>query len=609
MGGGFLSKYSREQQADYRTSLLSAKNLRFYVSLMMPYRRIILAALLMALLHTLTLLMPPLLSQRIIDHHILTGDVTGMMPWLVLFFALYGASWFFAYHQRMLSQTAGQRAIFDIRERLFSKLLVLPMAFHDNQQKGALTSLMMNDVSALSSAVTDGIIGLISDLATLIGIVWIMSRLHTGLTLLLLATLPFVLLAMKLLGTHIRSAFREVREKMAELNTQVEENFAGIRVVQSMGVQQQQEQDFLQVSELNLQAGLKAMILLALIFPLSSLTTGAGNALLLWYGGLQVLQGTMTLGIFAAFLAYLRKFYQPLRNFNDLYHTYLSALASLDRIISILDEPDLLEANRLQPSMPHAFQGEILFDHVSFHYYDKPESDKLVLNNLTLHLKPGEHVGILGETGAGKSTLAALMVRLREPVEGNILFDGIPISKFQPSQLHQWIAVVPQHIFLFSGSVADNIRFGKPDATEAEIIAAAQKAKAHEMIMSLPQQYDTILGEEGSGLSGGQRQLIAFARALIKDAPVLLLDEATSSMDVMLESRVQQSMDALMHGRTALIIAHRLSTLKKLDRICILENGRLAACGSHETLLRSSHYYRQLLESSSFTEGLPINGG
>jgi ATP-binding cassette subfamily B protein len=608
MRGGFYSKFSREHEGSYQAALLNRKNVSFYLALLASHRKLLAAALVMTFLQTAASLTPPLIMQRVIDEHLLPGTLSGLLPLMIVFFALYGASWYFSYQQRLLSQTAGQRAIFDVRELLFAKLMALPLSYHEHQQKGALISLMMNDVNALSAAVTDGVIGLISDVVTLGAMICIMYRLHPGLTLLLMATLPVVLLAMSLLGRRIRNAFREVREKMAALNTQVEENFSGIRVVQSMGVQQQQEQDFFQVSEDNLQAGLKAMILLALIFPLTSLTTGTGTALLLWYGGQQVMQQTITLGVFAAFLTYLRKFYQPLRNLSDLYNTYLSALASLDRIMTVLDEPNPLALSQPLPAIPEPIQGEIEFDHVSFSYGESKEPSMRVLKDLSLHLKPGEHVGIAGATGAGKTTLFSLLVRMMDPQEGEIRLDGTPLFRIPHDQLHRLVSVVPQQVFLFSGTIRENIRFGKPDADDQEVIAAAKNAMAHEMIMGLSKGYETVLGEEGAGLSGGQRQLIAFARALLKNAPILVLDEATASMDVDLESQVQASLEQLLKERTALIIAHRLSTLRKLDRICVLAEGRITACGSHDELIKTSPYYRQLLESGSAATR-PASGG
>ncbi|MEN1760579.1 ABC transporter ATP-binding protein [Anoxynatronum sibiricum] len=595
MRGGFYSKFSREHDGAWQSSLLTRKNLRFYAQLVATQRKSLAIALVVTLLHTVMGLMPPLVAQQMIDHHILPGIPEGMLLWAILFFLLQGGAWFFAYHQRLLTQTIGQRAVADVRQQLFHQLLHLPMVFHEKQQKGALTSLVMNDVGALSAAVTDGIVGFISDTATLLLMIWIMYRLHPGLTLWLLATLPVVLLAMALLGRHIRQAFREVREKMAALNTQVEENFAGIRVVQSLGVQQQQEQDFLDVSEGNLQAGLKAMVLLALVFPLTSLTTGTGTALLLWYGGVQVMTETITLGIFVAFLTYLRKFYQPLRNLSDLYNTYLAALASLDRIMTVLETPNPLAVKDALSPLPEPLRGEVIFHQVSFAY---DENQANVLDNLSLVLRPGERVGIAGATGAGKSTLAALLMRLRDPSTGSITLDGVPLPQIPPEQLHRFMAVVPQQVFLFSATVAENIAFGRPGASREAVEAAARQAMAHSMITSLPEGYDTRLGEEGAGLSGGQRQLIAFARALLKDAPLLVLDEATASMDVALESQVQASLSKLLENRSALIIAHRLSTLKQLDRICVIEKGKLAACGDHASLMKSSLYYRQLVESN-----------
>lgn len=599
MQGGFYSKFDSEQVGAYQASLFSRKNVSFFMGLLSGNRNILAAALGATLFQSLFSLTPPLIVMRVIDTHLMQGDYAGAIPWVMLFMGLYLALWFASYQQRLLTQTAGQQAIFQVRESLYAKLVSLPLSYHNKQQKGALTSLVMNDVGALSAAVTDGVVGLISDVVTLGVMVLIMYSLHPGLTLLLMATIPVVLLAMALLGRFIREAFREVRQKMAELNAQVEENFSGIRVVQSLGVQQQQEQDFYQVSEGSLQAGLKAMVLMALVFPLSSMTTGAGTALLLWYGGNQVLQQTITLGVFAAFLSYLRKFYQPLRNLSDVYNTYLSALASMDRIMTVLDEPDpLAQSCELKPlALP--VQGNIVFQDVSFAYETGQVNPRWVLENLNLHISPGERVGLAGVTGAGKTTLFSLLLRMMDPVQGRVMLDGVSLDKIPRDQLHQLITVVPQQVFLFSGSVKENIRFGNPLATDAQVVVAAKKAIAHDMIMGLNSGYDTLLGEEGAGLSGGQRQLIAFARALLKEAPVLVLDEATSSMDVGLEQDIQASLQTVLQGRTALVIAHRLSTLRSLDRICILQGGKIISQGTHQELLLSSDYYRQLVESGS----------
>lgn len=610
MRGGFYNKFIREHEGSFQASLFRKKHVSFYLRLIASQKKILITALAATLLQALFSLAPPLVIQRVIDQHLMVKDFSGSIPWILLFFGLYLAQWFFSYHQRLLTQTAGQQAISRVRETLFSALLSLPAAYHKKQQKGALTSLLMNDVNALSSAVTDGVIGVIGDLVTLGAMTWIMYQLHPGLTLLLMATIPVVLLAMALLGRHVRNAFRDVREKMAQLNTQVEENFAGIRVVQSLGVQQQQEQDFFQVSEGSLQAGLKAVVLMALVFPLTSLTTGTGTALLLWYGGQQVMNQTITLGIFTVFLSYLRKFYQPLRNLSDVYNTYLSALASMDRIMSVLEEPNPMQTPGPALELKEPAQGDIMFNKVSFSYEsdEGTKSGERVLNQLNLHIKPGEHVGLAGATGAGKTTLFSLLMGLMHPDDGEVLLDGVPVSQIPHEHLHLSIAVVPQQVFLFSGTVRDNIRYGKPGAPDEAVEDAAKKAKAHDMIMSLQDGYDTMVGEEGAGLSGGQRQLIAFARALIKDAPILVLDEATASLDVRLEADIQVSLKTVLEGKTALVIAHRLSTLRSLDRICILANGRIEGSGTHQELMQTNAYYRQLLETGS-TDTRPASSG
>lgn len=598
MKGGFYSHFTHDDEKN-ATPANPKRHLAFLFQMIRRQKKPLFTALAMTLLQAGTSLAPPLLARKAIDEHILTGQFAGLTRLMGLYVTLYLAAWFFTYHQRILTQKAGQEAIHDVRMRLFNKILSLPLSYHESQQKGGMTSLIMNDVNALSTAVTDGVISLISDLATLIAIVFIMYRLHPDLTFLLMATLPIILIAMGLLSGQIRRAFRDVREKMADLNTQVEENFSGIRVVQSLGVQQSQEQDFVQVNQVNLKAGMRAMVMLALIFPVTSLTAGSGTAILLWFGGLHVMEGTISLGVFVAFLAYLRKFYQPVRNMSDLYHTYLSAMASLDRLTGVLEYPDGTSNSRLSSTLStmEPLRGDICFHQVGFSYSSTSASP--VLENVSFHVRPGERIGIAGSTGSGKSTMVILLTGLANPDRGEILLDGIPLSHLPPALIQRTIAVVPQTPFLFSGTIADNIRFGRPEATDREIMAVCKKMEAHEMIMDLENAYETVVGENGVGLSGGQQQLVALARALIKDAPVLILDEATASMDVGLESRLQRGIDRMTLTHTSLVIAHRLSTLASMDRIYYLENGIIAAHGTHSELLANCVPYSQMVEKES----------
>jgi len=600
MRGGFFSKYNETDENKFHPGYLRKQNIDFFFNAVGKYRKELVLAALFTLLHTFTVLLPPYLTQRVVDDYILPGTPEGMIPLMSAFFILYAASWYFAYQQRIWSQAAGQKAVFSIRDTLHWKIVSLPMRFHEHHKKGSLSSLLMNDVSTLSKAITEGMIGLMSDLLILFGITLIMYRMQPQLTMLLLATIPLILLTMALLGRRIREAFTEVREKMADLNAQVEENFSGIRVIQSLGVQEKSEEEFDQISQGSLQANVKAMILLALFFPVMSLTTGIGNAILLWYGGIQVQTDGITLGVFVAFLAYIRKFYMPLRNLSDLYNTYLSALASLHRIVDVMAINNELSADCDDQSKSELidsdiFKHRIVFNNLYFSYDSEP-----VLKNLHLEVKKGERIGIVGETGSGKSSLIRLLTRLDDPVQGDILLDDHKLSDIPFSILRNKIAVVPQSTFLFSDTIANNIRQGRPEASLSEVQQAAQKAKAHDMIMSLPKQYDTFLGEGGVGLSGGQRQLISFARALLKDPEILILDEATSSMDIFLEDQLHQSMEEIIGKRTSIIISHRIRTVQNLDRICILRNGVIEVCGSHTDLLRCHDYYRTLVQSAKY---------
>ncbi|SFH89612.1 ATP-binding cassette, subfamily B [Tindallia magadiensis] len=589
MRGGFIGKYPDQENKKFQQTYFRKENWQFIFPIIQKNQKDLFLASFFSILYTITFLFPPYLIQRIIDDYILDGHPLGMTPWIILFFFLYASSWYFAYQQRIWSQSAGQKTVFEIRERLHKKLLELPISFHEKQQKGSLTSLLMNDVSALSSVITEGIIGLMSDVLTIIGITIIMYQMQPQLTLILLATAPIILLLMSFLGRHIREAFTNVREKMADLNAQVEENVSGIRVIQSLGIQDKSEAAFEQVSLGNFKAKLNAMIFLALLFPLMSLTTGIGNALLVWYGGLEVIAGSISIGIFAAFLAYIRKFYLPLKNFSDLYYTYLSALVSLNRIVDVM----LLKSNT-EPlySTPRPFQHRILLHRLSFNY-----DSKMVLKNLSLEIQKGERVGIVGDSGSGKSTLVRLLTKLDQPASGYISFDECPIQEISDSIFRKMVAVIPQNTFLFADTIHKNILQGDPQATVDEVQQAAKKAKAHDMIMSLPQQYETILGEKGVGLSGGQRQLIAFSRALLRNPDILILDEATSSMDVFLENQLYQSMADVFENRTVVVITHRLRTLQGMDKIVLLQDGTIADCGNHCQLLSRNNDYRNLVEA------------
>jgi len=434
----------------------------------------------------------------------------------------------------------------------------------------------VHDVEALSDLMTSGIVYLVNDVLTLGGILTIMLMMNTRLTLAVLVTAPLVYLVMLFLGRAIREASRRVRRE---------------------------EQSATQFSRLNratMQANLGAASVTALLFPAMSVTGAIGTALVLWVGGRGVAAGTITVGTFMAFLAYVSQFFAPLRELSTVYGTYQTAGAALERIA------DYLDYSYVETGLPgkKIGRGKVEFRDVSFGY----EPGELVLKNVSLIMQPGEVVALVGETGAGKTTVTNLLTRLYRVDSGEILIDGEPLDSYTNEELRRAIAVVPQDTYLFPGTIEDNIAYGTPDASPEEIRASARAVSAHEFISRLPEGYETEVGEEGGLLSGGQKQLLALARALLTDPVILILDEATSSVDAVTEAAIRDALDTVLEGRTAVIIAHRFSTLKAADKICVMADGRLEAVGTHQQLWERSDEYRQLCASQWPAEHEGVRG-
>jgi ABC-type multidrug transport system fused ATPase/permease subunit len=431
----------------------------------------------------------------------------------------------------------------------------------------------------------------IGDIFILVGIVIMMLILNAQLAMVTFTVIPILLIGTILLGEKVREAYRLTRKKISGVTANLAESISGMRVVQSFSREMANAQQFDRVNVENLQANIQAARVSALFFPIVDVLGSIGTCLVIWFGGTLVMGDALTLGVLAAFMAYVTRFFMPIREISMLYNNVQSALAATERITEILDAESEVEEAEDAIELPRV-KGEIKFNDVSFGY----APDNFVLNNIDLEIKENQRIALVGPTGAGKTSLASLVARFYDPQKGNITIDGYDVRKVTLKSLRSQMGIVLQDPLLFSGTIRENITYGRPDATEPEIVEAAKAVGAHDFVMNFAQGYDTVVGERGIRLSMGQRQLISFARALLADPRVLILDEATSSVDAYTELLIQNALKKLLEKRTTLIIAHRLSTVRSADRIIVVDNGRIVDTGTHEELMRREGLYRKLFE-------------
>ena len=568
------------------------RKLRGLIELLRPYRWRVTAMFTSLVLATAAALAPAPLAKLAIDDGIRRHDVGALDLIVVAFFASAVIYVIASAAQTYLVGWVGQRTLQDLRVQLFSHLQQLSIGFYSRNRAGVIISRLTNDVEALDQLVEDGIATLFQSGLTLIGVVVILFALDPHLALLTFLSLPVLAVGAFIFRLASADAYRLTREKIAAITGYLQESLSGIRVVRAFGQEPKHIARFNELNDENRAANMTTVNLNAVYFPGVEFLSALVTVEILVIGGIEAINGHTSTGVVFAFIAALNNFFDPIQNLSQLYTTYQSGMAALDKIFELLDEQPDLDDVEDAITLPRV-RGELALDHVSFRY-GSDEDAAWALRDIDLVVPAGQTVALVGATGAGKSTFAKLVARFYDPTEGSVRIDGHDLRSVEAQSLRSQLGIVPQEGFLFSGTVRENIAFGRPDATAEEISAAARAVGAEHFIEALEDGYDTQVGERGVQLSAGQRQLLAFARALVADPRILLLDEATSNVDVHTESLIEQGMRRLVAGRTAIVIAHRLSTIRHAGRIVVLEHGRIVESGTHEELIEAEGRYWEL---------------
>jgi ABC-type multidrug transport system fused ATPase/permease subunit len=563
-----------------------------------PHWQRMLAAFLLMLAASGLSLAAPYLIKVAIDQHITQGDGSALGRVALLTLGVFLGLYAVTAGQQYLLSWVGQRVLTTLRAQLFQHLQVLSLGYHDTRIVGVTLSRVINDVAVINELLSEGLITLVSDALVLAGIIIVMVSMNPRLALLSLSVLPLMVLATALFARRAQAAYRDTRARIAAIVGDLAEDITGIRVIQAFAQEDASHEQFDKLNRANREAHITAMSLSFTFLPAVEFLGMLATAVVLWFGGRAVAQGELTLGVMVAFLAYVSRFFQPIRELSQLYTTMQAAMAGGEQVLALLDtEPDVADA-------PDAFEvppivGRVELRDVSFSY----RGETRVLHEVNLVIEPGRTVALVGPTGAGKTSIANVIARFYDVVDGAVLIDGIDVRQVSQRSLRRQMGLVSQDPFLFSGTIADNIRFGRPDAPNSAVAEAARLANVHEFIAALPEGYDTEILEGGVNLSLGQRQLICIARALLADPRILILDEATSSVDTVTEVLIQEALQRLLAGRTAVVIAHRLSTVRHADLICVVEDGRIVERGQHEELLARGGIYRELHDAQFVDTG------
>jgi ATP-binding cassette, subfamily B, bacterial len=556
-----------------------------------PYKARLLGLGFVTVLVTAASLSEPLIIGYAIDEGLVAGSLRVIYAMVAVYVFVNLATWALSYVQTVGMGWIGQHMILDIRNALFGHLQSLSLQFYSEQKAGWIISRLTNDIENFNTLLNDGVQNLVKNGLTLIGVFIAIFFVDWRLALATISILPVMVVGTTVFRIQSWKAYRAAREAVAEVAAHLQENVSGMRVVQAFTGEKRSSGRFDERNRSYRRANARATLLSSVYFPGVELLGSVGLGVVLLYGGFRVVDGEMSVGELVAFVGLLNMFFQPIQQLSQLYSDLQSTLASLEKVFAVLDtESD--RADSPDAKDLGALSGDVEFDRVSFAY-----GKDVVLDDVSFRIKPGETLAIVGETGAGKSTVVKLLSRFYDPTRGKVSIDGQDLRDVRGSSLRQHMGVVLQDTFLFTGAIKDNIRYGRPDATDKEIIAAARTVGADDFIRRFPEGYETQVRERGGRLSVGERQLVAFARALLADPKLLVLDEATSSVDLATEARIEAALDKLLAGRTSIVIAHRLSTVRRADRVLVMGEGRVIEEGTHEELLSRPSAYRRLYES------------
>lgn len=554
-----------------------------------PYTKRLTIAVVCMAFSGLSNVVVPWLIKDVIDKVLANKDVYTLNLIVIGILILFFLRGFFYFGQRYLMSYVGQKIVNDIREKLYRHLQTLSLSYYDRRKTGDIMSNLTNDVTALQTAIAGNLISFVQEAVVLIGSLISMVYLYWKLTLLTLVIVPLVVVTINFFGGRLRRAGHEVQGKMADITSLLEEAISGIRIIRSFNREDFEIRRFMVQNDNNFWALMKTTKLTSMLTPFIQFFAAIAVTGIIWYGGMSVIEGKMTAGALIAFLIYAINLANPVRRISEIYGDIQKSLAAADRVFATLDTTADVKEKENAVTLA-TVQGRIEFDCVSFAY----DQEHLALNHFDLSVAPGEVVALVGPSGAGKSTVANLLPRFYDVTAGALRIDGIDVRDVTFSSLRNQIGLVPQETMLFNATIRENILYGRLDADAAEVVAAAKAANAHEFIMELPGGYDAVVGDRGSALSGGQRQRIAIARAILKNPRILILDEATSALDTESEKIVQAALDRLMQGRTAVVIAHRLSTVRNADKIVVIDHGRIAEMGTHDDLLARQGLYASL---------------
>lgn len=590
MGGGYHGIVAGDDDNSIRQIPDSALAIRM-LKYVLRYKRRAAIMFVTVVLTTGLNLIPTLLYGTAIDKYIPNMDATGLtliaIGYLLVILTTYGSQ----FTQNYLIEWLFGRMEYDMREDIFDHLQKLSINYFADKEPGNIVSRATNDIDKISELISSGVITAVADLLTIIGIIIIMFSLNLRLSLVSFAIIPVMLVWMIVWGKRVRTVYRETRKSIASVSAQMEESVSGIKEIQSFSKEDETKREFQNVNESNRMANTEAGRVMSAFYPTVTFFTAIGQALILYFGGADVIQHVITVGTLFIFMSYLTRFFQPIQELSNIWTSIQSAFAASERVFNIIDTTiDITDAPDAKPLGP--IKGEIIYDQMTFGY----EKDHPVLKDIELVIEPNTTVAFVGPTGVGKTTMINLLYRFYDPTEGRILVDGNDLRSVKIESLRTQMGIVLQDPFLFSGTIIDNIRYSRPKATDEDVIAVSKAIGIHDFIIRLPEGYQTDVMERGGRLSIGQRQLVSLARALLADPRILIMDEATSSIDAYTELIIQKAMDKILEGRTSIVIAHRLSTVRNADKIVVIEGGRIVEMGSHNELLEKGSLYKKLYE-------------